>query len=708
MKRQQKAGGSTLQTLYQYGPHQLREWRENLLRKHSKINKLIVAEFKKRAGEGALHVADANRWFGDLDRYLQIGGASGISSTASDEDKVSYADTLAKSINMLFRETHGPGAFSRAAEYAIDCCLRHGFDFPADDIANPEHVRLALSKTSDSMWWRRKIRTASNRLVEEVMRDMGRTGVYTGLYVSNYSYRQRCQDQHRNQMLLELMSAVNQDGDEYTLSELAELGLSNPKNRHAEMIVRVKGLQAWAADNGHAAGFFTLTCPSRFHAMKKKPYRRNPKWNGSSVRDAHQYLVKVWQKVYSAWERAGINWYGMWISEPHHDGTPHRHGVIFCPPHQFRKMTRIFQEYAFGIHPCTKRQIETKVPRYRGICYLENAGGERGALKHRFEMERIWHLEEDADRAKRAGKKVSSVIAYVIKYISKNIATDAAKQVGLDEYGHAAEISCERVAAWAGIHGIRQFNFAKCPPVGVYRELRKLDADKEEDVQFWHGINQADDTAKALLANARAASDAGDFGRYLNIQGGPCLPRDAYPLKLWKIVNASADAATDEITAKRNRYGQITEGVYGLSVTDRKINHYMTRFNTWEIGQISRTEQSGGEAVTPRTCVNNSTLPEISAGEVEAIRHGVLTESTNVMVDFINNWEETNQKPWRFYTKAEIEQLRGPKAVTAQAEVNVTGVIPSLSDWMAEDPAISRGTAPPPGLFFDDREYGCA
>ncbi|KXJ04640.1 Replication gene A protein, partial [Exaiptasia diaphana] len=445
------------------------------------------------------------------------------------------------------------------------------------------------------------------------------------------------------------MSAVNQDGDEYSLAELAELGLSNPTNRHAEMIVRVKGIQEWAGEHGHAAGFFTLTCPSRFHCMKKKPFGRNAKWDGSSVRDAHQYLNKVWQKVYSAWNRAEIDWYGMWISEPHHDGTPHRHGIIFCPPHQFRKMTKIFSEYAYGIHPCTKRQIETRVPRYRGVCWLENAGGEKGADKHRFAMERIWYLPEDEDRAKLAGKEVSSVIAYVIKYISKNIATDSANQVGLDDYGQLASESCQRVAAWAGIHGIRQFNFVKCPPVGVYRELRKLDAEREKEVQQWHEINQASQKNQYMLGKARAAADAGDFAQYIVLQGGPCLPRSAYPLKLWKGSKRKTDAVEfhgdRDGSFKRGRYGEVVEAVFGLSVND--INHYQTRFHSWTIAQIARSEgQSAGEAEAPRTCVNNSTLSEISVDEARAISVRNQKEAASAMLQFMDEWEAKHGLQW--------------------------------------------------------------
>ncbi len=616
-----------LQSLYDYGPdwHVIKDSRENVLRKHACLNQYIVARFKKLARDH-YDIAVANRFIFGLDRKLQIGGKGGIHATANDEDRVQYAKTLADSVVEAERQS-----FDHAVSLGLEHCQRMGFEFPLVD--NKETaMTTAVKKLQDPMWWRKKIRTESNRLVEEVLRELGKTHVYDGLYVSNVTFARRCSDQHRNQSLLELMQAVNQDGDEYTLAELAELGLSNPEKRHAEMIVRVKGLEAWARYHGDAAGFFTLTCPSRFHPIKKKPFRKNPKWEGQTVRDAHQYLNKVWQRVYSAWNRAGIHWYGMWISEPHHDGTPHRHGIVFCKPHQFRKMARIFQEYAFGIHPCTKRQIETRVPRYRGVCTLEQAGGESGAKKHRFEMERLWYRPEDEQRAKRAGKEVGSVIGYIIKYISKNITTSMAGQVGLDDYGELASVTCHRVAAWAGVHGIRQFNFCKCPPVGVYRELRKLDANREEHVQNWQKTQNASDHTKQLLALARAAADAGDFFGYLQSQGGVARRREDYPLQLWKMDKYDIEAGRPQI----GRYGEAVEGTFGLQLSNFQI---LTKFYRWTISQLQESE-------APRTCVKNSTLlnpppgtPEPTAEEIVNTWVQVHQEAHEENLKFREEWE---------------------------------------------------------------------
>lgn len=672
---------AVLQSLYDYGPcdRDIKNSRENVLRKHACLNKYIVARFKQLAKDH-FDIAVANRFIFGLDRKLQIGasrvpdevleeakpnetpfdlslksaGAGGIHATATDEEKCQYAGVLADSV--VEAERH---SFDNAVSVGLEQCLRMGFDFPLVD--NKETAMVtAVKKLQDPMWWRRKIRTEANRLVEEVMRELGKTHVYDGLYVSNVTFARRCSDQHRNQTLLELMQAVNQDGDEYTLAELAELGLSNPENRHAEMIVRVKGLEAWASYHGDAAGFFTLTCPSRFHPIKKNPFRKNKKWDGSTVREAHQYLNKVWQRVYSAWNRAGIHWYGMWISEPHHDGTPHRHGIVFCKPHQFRKMTRIFQEYAFGIHPCSKRQIETKVPRYRGVCTLEQAGGEKGAAKHRFAMERLWYRPEDEERAIRAGKKgVGSVIGYIIKYISKNITTSMAGQVGLDDYGELASVTCHRVAAWAGVHGIRQFNFCKCPPVGVYRELRKLDAEREEHVQNWQKSQNASDDTKALLARARAAADAGDFFGYLQSQGGVALRRADYRLQLWKMDKYDIEAGRYQI----GRYGEAVEGTFGLQLSNFQI---LTKFHRWTISQLQLSE-------APRTCVNNSTLlnpspdiPEPTAEEIVNTWLQVRQEAHEENLKFREEWEHW-YGPLPNLTEEQKEALR-PKPQTPDPE----------------------------------------
>jgi ribonuclease HI len=65
---------------------------------------------------------------------------------------------------------------------------------------------------------------------------------------------------------------------------------SNPAHRRNEMMACVKGLELIAEMRGDCAMFYTITCPSKYHAtlMNGKP---NPTWDHSTVRKSSDYLV---------------------------------------------------------------------------------------------------------------------------------------------------------------------------------------------------------------------------------------------------------------------------------------------------------------------------------------------------------------------------------------------------------------------------------
>lgn len=337
----------------------------------------------------------------------------------------------------------------------------------------------ALARARCERWWRRQLRKTYLREFEGKAIKVGLVGRHAGLYASDDTVRLRRQQRGRNRDLLECMTAVNELDQEYTLAELADLSVSNPRIRRGELMTRLAGFELIARELGHAGEFYTITCPSRMHARLHKSGAENPRYDGTTPRGAQAHLCRVWARTRAALHRRGIQVYGFRICEPQHDGTPHWHLLLFMSAEHVPRVREIMRHYA-----------------------LQDSPDEPGADKHRFDAVAI-----DWSRGTATG--------YVAKYVAKNI--DGA-HVGLDEHGNDARSSAERVEAWASRWGIRQFQQIGGPPVTIWRELRRASGEHE-----------------GLAGKLADAANAGDWARLVKLMGGPTAKRSAMPATLTKV-----------------------------------------------------------------------------------------------------------------------------------------------------------------------------
>ena len=301
-------------------------------------------------------------------------------------------------------------------------------------------------------------------------------GPYVTAYVSDASFTYRQQQLRRNQRTLSQMIAVNELAQEFELADLIQKSQANPKNRRAELMVRMYGMEKVALNLGHAAEFYTLTCPSKMHARFSMSCDNNPKYDGTTPKDAQTYLTKQWSKIRAKLQRLGIRVYGFRVVEPHHDGTPHWHLLLFVAPEDLTLLRDTLSNYA-----------------------LEMDGDEHGAQEHRFKYDPI-------DPAK------GSATGYFAKYISKNIDGFG---IECDEFGNNAKDAAARVEAWKATWGIRQFQQIGGPPVSIWRELRRLDK-----------------PTAGILEAARQAADQSDWALFMTLMGGPTASRKQHPIKI--------------------------------------------------------------------------------------------------------------------------------------------------------------------------------
>lgn len=264
----------------------------------------------------------------------------------------------------------------------------------------------------DSRWWRKQLRSRHGRDIEATAIQVGLVKFQAGIYASDETLTRKRQQNRRNRRILESMQAVNDSGYSQSLAELSDVTVSNPRIRRAELMTRARGFEEIAKSLGHAAEFHTVTCPSRMHASLAKSGKPNPKYDGTTPKEAQAYLAKVWTRIRAAAAREGVGMYGFRIAEPQHDGTPHWHLLLFVRPDQINTLRALFKHYA-----------------------LQTDGDEPGAKKHRFTTVAI-----DPNKG--------SAVGYIAKYISKNI-DGFALDSGL--YGENPVEGAERVKAWASV-----------------------------------------------------------------------------------------------------------------------------------------------------------------------------------------------------------------------------------------------------------------
>lgn len=420
---------------------------------------------------------------------IQSGAGFPIPFNADENELLQAADAAA-------RQCYGYADRYRMADAIEDgvrlLANRLGVEQPQGDTAAE-----VIARGVDKGWWARQIRRAHARRFEHSAIRLGFTNYRAGAYLSNESAIRQLKRNRQNAKLLQSIQLQNQQtGQVYSLADLAALGVANKAIRRGELMTRIRGFEEIAKDFGHVGFFVTLTAPSKYHAVSSVKGTANPRYveaGSPTPRDAQRYLCGVWACIRSALDRAGIEMYGFRIAEPHHDGCPHWHLLLFVDPSQLRQAEGIFRHYA-----------------------LAEDGEEPGAQKNRIKIVNI-----------EAGKG-GSAAGYIAKYVAKNIdghaldgqtVTENGKTYVVlpDILGNEEIIPAQRVSLWAQTWGIRQFQQIGGAPVGVWRELRRVERET---------VAHASETVQAAWRAAqRNGDEQASFAGYLRAQGGPVVGR---------------------------------------------------------------------------------------------------------------------------------------------------------------------------------------
>lgn len=510
-------------------------------------------------------------------------------------------------------------------------------------------VRLLSAK-----WWERRVNRCWDRLQEHIAILLGKVRKGVSAYVSNATMKVVRERKRAMMRWLAETEVMNGQHDlVISMKDCWEASISNPVNRRAEMMTRMRGFEDYAEDQGHVGVFFTWTAPSRFHAWKTGRNGKtidNEKYEGATPRDTCAYLAKLWSLTRAALKRHDTPVYGFRVCEPHHDGTPHWHMLLFMRQSDRNKVISTLQRYALTDDKTELVRNPIAAPSFTDIT-------------PRFDWKLIDPTKGDAT-------------GYLAKYIAKNI--DGA-YVGDDEEANTpADQGALHACAWASWWGIRSFQQLGGAPVGVWRELRRIsNAKKHGDLVGPPKPVLQDPRFEA----ARFAADNAIFRCYLEAMGGALATRAEHPIKLAHLIEEQANA-----------YGEDIKRLMGLHTARLGIK---TRLQGWEVvpaGTFEAAKAAGatgvgvglgvavksGDSPAPWSSDNNCTQPD-----PEAFADQLMAEQWGL-------------------SPFSIGRLRAGASVTADGytlrlengQVQSGRALPSEPDWVPEGPSPAESNQP--------------
>ncbi|WP_410695854.1 replication endonuclease [Citrobacter freundii] len=427
-----------------------------------------------------------------------------------------------------------------------------------------DEIAPAVMRMFNEVWWRGRLRRIASAWREHLHIAVGSVSKRKHVYASKNCVTDWREQKRRTREFLKGLDLEDEDGNRISLIEKYDGSVANPAIRRCELMTRIRGFENICNELGYVGEFYTLTAPSKYHATTKAGYR-NRKWNGASPSDTQSYLTGLWARIRAKLHREEIRIFGIRVAEPHHDGTPHWHMLMFMLPEDVERVRLIIRDYAWEEDRHELRSDKAK--------------------KARFHAEAI-----DPEKGSATG--------YVAKYISKNIDGYALDGETDDESGEFLKETAPAVSAWAARWHIRQFQFIGGAPVTVYRELRRL-----ADTETAHGLS-------IEFAAVHDAADAGDWAGYVNAQGGPFVRRDDLQVR-----------TLYEPRAEFNQYGEETvciRGVYDSSVGSG--TPILTRLTQWKIvpkRAVDLAVDVKGAPAPSRSSVNNCTGSESDPSKLD-------------------------------------------------------------------------------------------
>lgn len=285
------------------------------------------------------------------------------------------------------------------------------------------------------------------------------------------------------------------------------------KKRASEVYALSKGLEKHAKNEGKTWAFLTLTAPARMHP---NPAEGKNTWDGTMPISAHRWLHHAWRRAEGRCRKDGIIISGVRVAEPHADGCPHWHLLVFAAGCEMARIEEILRSQTGAEHWRSEA----------GLKFVVDDG--RGA----------------------------AAASYLFKYVLKSIGST---EVLTGESG--------TVDAWKSTWGIRSFQWLGMPPVGLWRALRGLNEVPEppatgvwtwdERTQIRAARREFIDRRRSHLARIWRAARRGDGAEFIYLAGGLNVKRAARPIAVQISVAAASRTKTTTFIDRSSGEGAV-------------------------------------------------------------------------------------------------------------------------------------------------------
>lgn len=192
-------------------------------------------------------------------------------------------------------------------------------------------------------WFQQVLLKRERQICDYFFKVLDETGKYETPIICDSVLQSKQRQNHHAQKFAaehELTAKINGEAFAIDFSEAA----STAQKRSAKLYVRAVGLEKFCTKLGLKGFFVTLTLPGHFHP---NPSAGKNTWNGSTPEQGHDELHRLWRLVQREVNRKFGKLLGIRVEEPHEDGCPHWHLLVYIKPEHEAQLRKIIERY-FG------------------------------------------------------------------------------------------------------------------------------------------------------------------------------------------------------------------------------------------------------------------------------------------------------------------------------------------------------------------------